>query len=272
MKKIILVAGIFISLFTFGQVGIKTNSPDPSSDLTLGSTNKGFLANKVNLNSPTDQITVNNPATGLIVYNTGSGTLTTPGYYYWNGSSWVRMITANEGGGFGVGEERGVVVRVPGTFHNMAAGSTKNQMTGRLVTDIGTMNYQAASEYLTSPNTELPVIEGLRIDALAWVNAGIRPRFYNTTSSNITVSYAALSTVDAQRSAANCVIRPGYYSWYLDGNDGMENHNTAMEFDLIEVVFPNGHYYRVSITGYRTGAATDNTTEFILVISVKRFT
>ncbi|ASW74154.1 hypothetical protein IQ37_03215 [Chryseobacterium piperi] len=65
-----------------GNTGIGTTKPDPSADLTLASTNRGFLPNKVNLNSINDAVTILNPATGLLIYNTGAGELKKTGYYY----------------------------------------------------------------------------------------------------------------------------------------------------------------------------------------------
>ncbi len=55
-----------------GCVAIGTPTPDASAQLTLGSTSKGFLPNKVSLSSTSDASTVASPATGLIVYNTNA--------------------------------------------------------------------------------------------------------------------------------------------------------------------------------------------------------
>lgn len=69
-----------------GKVGIGTANPDASSILNLDVTSlpsndkKGFLGPKVALNSPTDITTIPSPAVGLLVYNTGTGTLATSGY------------------------------------------------------------------------------------------------------------------------------------------------------------------------------------------------
>lgn len=73
IKKIIATVGISISSLTFSQVGVGTTSPDPSSILELSSNNKGFLPSRVALLSSDDGITIPNPATGLIVFNTNTG-------------------------------------------------------------------------------------------------------------------------------------------------------------------------------------------------------
>lgn len=77
------------------QVGIGTTTPAASAMLDVTSSNKGFLPPRVALTGTTDVSTISSPATGLLVYNLGSGGLATPGYYYWNGSAW----TALGGGG-----------------------------------------------------------------------------------------------------------------------------------------------------------------------------
>jgi hypothetical protein len=94
-NKLLLIALLFPTLF-FAQVGIGTTTPDASAKLEVSATDKGFLQPRVALNSTNNaDNTINNPATGLMVYNTataGSGdTAVTPGVYYNNGSAWQRV-------------------------------------------------------------------------------------------------------------------------------------------------------------------------------------
>ncbi len=69
------------------QVGVGTNTPEVSAAFQIESTNKGFLPPRVALTSLTDVTTISSPATGLVVYCSGSLVLTN-GYYYWDGSKW----------------------------------------------------------------------------------------------------------------------------------------------------------------------------------------
>ncbi|MCX8144278.1 MAG: hypothetical protein N3F62_08515, partial [Bacteroidia bacterium] len=70
------------------------NTPDNSAALDIRDfTNKGLLIPRIALTSNTDVTTIPSPALSLLVYNTGTGGLTPAGYYYWNGSIWVRLVT-----------------------------------------------------------------------------------------------------------------------------------------------------------------------------------
>lgn len=81
-----------------GAIGIGTETPATSAILDVRSANRGFIPPRVSLKSTTDILTVPGPVEGLMVYNTNSSTPTTsinkvtPGYYYWDGSTWVRML------------------------------------------------------------------------------------------------------------------------------------------------------------------------------------
>lgn len=77
------------SIYRIGKIGLGTINPDASAILDIsGVTDKGILGPKVTLASTTDVTTIINPATGLLVYNTGAGTLKYNGYVFWDGSSW----------------------------------------------------------------------------------------------------------------------------------------------------------------------------------------
>src|SRR5688572_27075994 len=103
MKKITLLPIIAILFFasSSGQsVGINNDgsAPNPSAMLDVKHPNKGLLVPRVMLTGTADITTITTPATSLLVYNTatnGAGiTAVTPGYYYWNGSEWLRLATS----------------------------------------------------------------------------------------------------------------------------------------------------------------------------------
>lgn len=71
-----------------GSVGMGVTLPNSSAKLDISSTNKGVLLPRIPLTSPTDQVTIPSPATGLLVYNTGTAGLSYVGYVFWNGTEW----------------------------------------------------------------------------------------------------------------------------------------------------------------------------------------
>ncbi len=90
MKKISLLISIIYTVLSSAQVGIGTITPDPNSDITLGSSNKGLLLNKVALASTTSNVY----SEGMFLYNTATTNDVTPGIYLSNGSSWTKVIDA----------------------------------------------------------------------------------------------------------------------------------------------------------------------------------
>jgi len=107
MKKAYIVL-LFIGIVGKAQTGIGTTTPEASAKLDISSTNKGLLPPRITLTSRTDNSTIPSPATGLLVYNTGSNPNLVAGYYYWNGSSWVSaMVGQDHTGGGGGGSSSG---------------------------------------------------------------------------------------------------------------------------------------------------------------------
>lgn len=94
MKKHFFSFLMMLPVVGFCQVGVGTNNVAPSAKFQIESSNKGFLQPRIALDSTTDVTTIDNPATGLMVYNTataGSGaTAITPGVHYFDGTRWVR--------------------------------------------------------------------------------------------------------------------------------------------------------------------------------------
>jgi hypothetical protein len=82
---------IALSLTTYGQnVGIGTSSPNALLDVSA--TNNGILVPRVALTGTGSASPLTSPATSTLVYNTATVSNVTPGFYYWNGSAWVRVI------------------------------------------------------------------------------------------------------------------------------------------------------------------------------------
>lgn len=87
---------LFVYNLCFSQVGIGTPSPEAALDVT--SSNSGVLAPRLALTSTTVAAPVTNPNGGSLVNGTLIWNTTTnaaaglyPGYYYWNGTRWIRL-------------------------------------------------------------------------------------------------------------------------------------------------------------------------------------
>ena len=68
------------------QVGIGTNTPAPSAQLDVTSTEKGFLPPRM---TSAQRDLIATPATGLLIFQTDN----TAGYYFYDGTAWVGLGT-----------------------------------------------------------------------------------------------------------------------------------------------------------------------------------
>ena len=87
MKALHVLNCIFLFLITSNisaQVGINNSNPDPTAALDITSVTGGLLIPRM---TETNRGQIDTPAVGLIIYQTDG----TPGFYYNNGSAWVRL-------------------------------------------------------------------------------------------------------------------------------------------------------------------------------------
>ena len=108
MKRVLSAISAFFILqaLAFSQGVAMNTSGTPAAastvlDLNSGNAgNKGFLPEKVSLTASNVAAPITSPATGLFVYNTATAGTTPnnvfPGYYYWNGSMWVRLLNSSK--------------------------------------------------------------------------------------------------------------------------------------------------------------------------------
>jgi trimeric autotransporter adhesin len=109
MRSYFLLTAFYFLFLNFTSkaqsVSINTDGARPSDGaiLDVSSKDKGILIPRIPLEGNDDEYTVPNMIQSLLIYNTkfveGSNAVY-PGYYYWNGSRWVRLIT-NENSLFG---------------------------------------------------------------------------------------------------------------------------------------------------------------------------
>ena len=92
--KLIFLGFLLISIYAKAQVGIGTTTPNASAQLDVISLDKGVLIPRLALTSSTDVTTISNGnVVSMLVYNTATvGIDISPGFYYWNGTQWERVL------------------------------------------------------------------------------------------------------------------------------------------------------------------------------------
>ena len=99
LLSIIIIYMTIISAQVFAQnlgIGPDTFDPDASAGVEMRFTNKGLLIPRVALTSTSSASPITSPATSLLIYNTATAGDVTPGYYYWNGSKWMRLLAIDD--------------------------------------------------------------------------------------------------------------------------------------------------------------------------------
>ncbi|PKP25593.1 MAG: hypothetical protein CVU03_06960 [Bacteroidetes bacterium HGW-Bacteroidetes-2] len=98
--SLLVTFGLFVYFtnISISQVGIGTINPASGSLLDIDSNDKGILIPRISLSGTNDAATITPAATvGLLIYNTNIVDLgiysVSEGFYYWNGSLWVRLQT-----------------------------------------------------------------------------------------------------------------------------------------------------------------------------------
>lgn len=98
-KKMLVFTALLFSGFHTLRIqaqGLSVNtsgaSAHASAMLDVSSSNKGILIPRIALTGVNDNATIPGPATGLLIYNLTLAGELTPGYYYWNGTAWTRLL------------------------------------------------------------------------------------------------------------------------------------------------------------------------------------
>ena len=86
MRLLLLIVSISISTILTAQVGIGVNyaNVEPSAQLEVSSTSKGFLVPRM---TSLQRVAVANPASGLLVYQTDAPI----GFYYFTQGKWKQL-------------------------------------------------------------------------------------------------------------------------------------------------------------------------------------
>ncbi len=178
MKNLLTI--IFLALLslqgTAQNIGINTDgsTPDASAILDIKSDDKGLLIPRVQLDDTSTAAPITAPVEGLLIYNeTGAEP---KGFYYWNGTSWIKLNTGNATGAW---ENNGSNVYLVNSNDSVGIGTNTPQAKLDVV---GTIS---AKEFKTSIIT----VGGINDLALPPNN----PNFSNLAdlSSSFTLSHSA---------------------------------------------------------------------------------
>ena len=167
MKKILSLFFVILSFGLLAQgVGINTDgsNPDASSILDVKSNSKGVLIPRMTLS---ERSSISTPASGLLVYQTNG----TSGFYFYDGSGWVRLATGSEVDQT-VSLTGGTGISVSGTYPNFtiinsspSSGGTLTSVTagtglsGGTITSTGTISMPSVGTAGTYGSaTQVPVL------------------------------------------------------------------------------------------------------------------
>jgi len=218
---------IYSALFCFMPMasqaqGVKISpqpgTPDPSAILETQDTARGVLMPRVNLQSSTDAVTIANPATSLMVFNTGA-TLAPAGFYYNAGTpqspQWALVLP-----------------NPANTSLNMNGFAIENLATPVNPADAVT------KDYVDNQIIGLSGSGGLAMP--------------------IALSQQSINQVDAATAARNCsaLVENGHSDWFLPSLDeimylmskdaGSIPNNTSSSYIWTRSTFPtNGIYFTV---------------------------
>jgi len=189
MKKVLVIAYYLSFLSAVNllaqNVGIGTSTPDASARLDVVDANRGVLIPRVALTNTTVAAPVTAPATSLLVYNTNTAGDVTPGFYYWNGTVWVRLLNTQSNDWMLDGNNNGVL-RTIGTNDNFdfpieTNGTEKMRVTVGGNVGIGTAAPNARLEVsgvagtatepqlrIFNPNNAVNETAGLRMRTSGW--------------------------------------------------------------------------------------------------------
>jgi uncharacterized cupredoxin-like copper-binding protein len=93
LEKIILTIFLLTITGIQAQVGVGTRTPNPDAMLEVSATNKGLLLPRIALTASTAASPLSAHVAGMTVFNTASVADVTPGYYYNDGSKWLRLAS-----------------------------------------------------------------------------------------------------------------------------------------------------------------------------------
>ena len=93
MKTLIKLITLLSVINLFGQVGIGTTNPNPNAllDVDASVSTGGLLLPRLSLTATSNAAPLSAHVAGMTVYNTATINDVTPGFYYNDGASWIKL-------------------------------------------------------------------------------------------------------------------------------------------------------------------------------------
>ena len=259
MKKVLfIVATLFIGVNMTAQVGVGTTSPAGALDIT--STNDGLLIPRIVLTA-TNVATVTTPTESELVYNTATSApgpnQVTPGFYYWNGTLWVRVatgtsndwaLTGNSGTTPGtnyIGTSDAQDLRIKTGGNDRLNISNTN---GQLQSYFAGSNTEPAFSWNADPNTGVFRSAADNLGLTTNGVEGLRVRENSNVSIGATYASTNPAPTNGLRVEGNTVIGKATGE---DSRDRFSAHNSATAYQNI-TGYPNSTASR-AISGYADG-------------------
>lgn len=205
------ILSLFFVILSFGLLaqGVAVNTdgsnPDASAILDVKSNSKGVLISRMTLS---ERSSISTPASGLLVYQTNG----TSGFYFYDGSGWVRLATGSEvdqtvslTGGTGISvtgtyPNFTVVNSSPSSGGTLTSVSAGTGLSGGTITSTGTISMPSVGTAGTYGSaTQVPVlttddqgrVTGVTNTTISGVNpsAGSGNYIQNGTSQQTTANY-----------------------------------------------------------------------------------
>ncbi|SHF44717.1 hypothetical protein [Chryseobacterium sp. OV279] len=254
MIKNIIIIGVIISSSAYSQVGINTQNPDPSANLTVSPIDLNNNAKGTLLSAMTtiQRAAISSPAQGLIVYDSelkclmsNNGTPTAPIWECIGGSNATPGLTYFK------------------QFH-YALPSSISYNSGSFSAQSGIINntdQSLLSNWLRTNDpsqlTELPMIDGIRVDIVFKAGDTYRPLIINTnaTGKNLFgLTKADISGTFNWNMPSVFAADGGYLNIDNDRLLGWDNpnvnNNIETSISVFRVLGDNGSLYRVTFWGY----------------------
>lgn len=195
---VILMVVSFLLLFnvaTAQSVAVNTSGAvaNSSSILDISSSNKGMLIPRVALTGTADVATIVSPAASLLIYNTATVSNVVPGFYYWSGSAWTKVVTGTAWSLTGNSATTSATNFIGTTDNVPLVFRVNNQKAGLI--DVSSnlfLGYQAGNVNTGTDNT------GLGYQALNSQNNG----FGNTATGVYTLASSVGSTANTANGAS----------------------------------------------------------------------